>query len=222
MSVPIAITSLRVYGATKPPCFLKYPLMPAMYASTSLISRLLGEPHLRREERLRLRARHERAPGQRDRERVVAGNVEGGDARRPAQHLEVEPAILRRDPAGAELGVRTRRAVHVRDAPTVAVDRDAAPRFRRARYRLAAEAERLGFVEALQVGGRDVSLQRREAVVERNLVAEVRVVRRLARRKDVQREKGAVARPRGGGGRSERCRCERDEGERSPHRRRDY
>ena len=38
ISVPIAITSFRVNGATKPPCCLKYALIPAMYESTSRTS----------------------------------------------------------------------------------------------------------------------------------------------------------------------------------------
>ena len=120
--------------------------MPRMYASTSASScrpccRLLRELRLRREERLGLRARHELPCRERDGERVVARDVERREARRPAQELEVEAAVLRRHPAGAELRVRARRPVHVRHAERVAVDRDAAlrphrrPRLRRRRAR---------------------------------------------------------------------------------------
>src|SRR5438132_1578904 len=78
-------------------------------------------------------ARLERARRQRDRERVVAGDVEGRHARRAAQELQEQSAVLGRDPAGAELGIGARRPVDVRHVERVAADRDAGKRALRAR-----------------------------------------------------------------------------------------
>ena len=69
-----------------------------------------------REERLGLRARHEGLPGERECERIEAGHVERGDARRAADELEQEAPVGCRHPAGAEGDVRLRLARHVRDA----------------------------------------------------------------------------------------------------------
>ena len=75
-----------------------------------------------REERLRLRARHEGLARQRERERVEAGHVERRHPRRAADELEEQPAIGRRHPAGAVRDIRLGLPVHVRDAELVAED----------------------------------------------------------------------------------------------------
>ena len=135
--------------------------------------RLRRELHLRVEERLRLRARHELPPGERERERVVAGHVERGDARGPAEQLEVEAAVLGGRPAGAELRRGAALPVDVRDVVRVAVDRHALLRMLGAHRLRTAEAERLALVVPREVGRRDVPLVRRQAVVQVDLRRQV-------------------------------------------------
>ena len=67
-------------------------------------------------ERLGLRARDEGLAARHQAERVDAGHVGHGHARRAAAELDQQPAVARRGPAGAEGHVRARLAVDVRDA----------------------------------------------------------------------------------------------------------
>src|SRR4030081_1055773 len=67
--------------------------------------RLLRKGGLSCEERLRLGTRNELARGERDRESVVARNIERGDACRAAEQLKIDAAVFCGHPTGAELRI---------------------------------------------------------------------------------------------------------------------
>ncbi len=169
-----------------------------------------SELRLLREERLRRRARDERARRERDGKRVVPRDVERCHARRAAQQLEIESAVLSRRPACAELRTGARLAVDVRHVLRVAIDRHVGARMLDANGLRGAEAERLRLVKACQVGGSDVAAQRGQPVVERDLARQLRQILSLARRKDVEGDERPVARS--GGTRAERDRAREDGG----------
>src|SRR5204863_3773237 len=127
---------------------------------------------------LRLRARLDDAPAPDERERVDAGNVQGRDPAGAAQQLDQEATILGSDPPGAELDVGAGTAVDVRDVPAVAQDPEpwaAGPLG--ADGALAAEPERSPFEEVEEVTVRDASGERRQPVVELQLVERMRADR---------------------------------------------
>ncbi len=165
---------------------------------------------LRGDQRFRLGARHEGLSAGDERERVDARDVGHGRARRAPAELEQQAAVLGGDEAGAEPEVVRRLPVDVRHAEGVALDGQA-----RAPGRLlggrAGRGEALRLVEALDVGDGDVAPQRREAVVERNLVGRVDLGREPAVLPGRQHVVGEVV---GGGGGGQRRQERDDHGER--------
>ena len=129
------------------------------------------------DERLGLRARHERLAARHQAERVDAGDVGDRDARRPAAELEQQPAVAGRDPAGAEGDVGAGLAVDVRDAVRV-VDQPQPGPAGLLLVRRADRREVLGQEEALDVGVGDVAAQRRQAVYSGSWSVEFSVVGR--------------------------------------------
>ncbi len=168
-----------------------------------LAPRVLEHLVLRGEEVLRLPARDEDPAGQGQAERVQAGHVQSGDAGGAADELHEQVAVLGGDESRAEHHVRARLAGDVGDVPPVADDLQPFPARVLDALRFALQAERLGLEEAVHVRGADRVPERRQSVVEGELVARVRAaVGALARREDVEcrrREVRRLLRARGGG-----------------------
>ena len=164
---------------------------------------------------LGLLAGDEDPSGQGQAERVQAGHVQSGDARGAANELHQQVPVLSGHEARPEHHVRPRLAGDVRDIPLVPDDLQSLPAGVLDPLRLALEPERLGLEEAVDVRGADGVPERRQRVVEGELVGRVRAaVRRLPRRQDVEGDRGVVlrrlrARRRG----HERRHRERHEGE---------
>ena len=141
------------------------------------------------DQRLRLRARHERLQARHQAEGVDVGDVgDRGPGGAPAE-LDQEPAVPRRGPARSEREVLAGVAVDVRDPPLVVDDADAGPP-RLLLVGLPDRLEVLGQEELVDVGVGDVVAKRRQAGVQGQLIGRVLRERNaavVARRQDVVR-----------------------------------
>ena len=179
--------------------------MPCTYALTiatmpaSRRAARLQRVDLVGEERLGLRARHERLAGQREPERVEPGTSSAAtragprisESSRPRSAAVTQPAPYATFGLGLAEDVRRRRSGRARSSRR--------PRPLDRHRLLLAEAERLGLESALDVGLRDLATQWRQRVVELRLVGRVLVEGEaavLAGRQDAVRLRGVVRRAR--------------------------
>ena len=119
-----------------------------------------------REKRLSFRARDECAAGERQSERVEAGNVEGSRPRRAANELQQEPTVGRSDPTRAESDVDLGLTGDVGDSKAVSHDRHARSRPLPLARLVGPEPERSGLEEPPQVSLSHAPSERSEPVVE--------------------------------------------------------
>ena len=172
---------------------------------------------LRVEELLGLRARLELAQRGGEAERVEPRHVERGHPGRTADHFQQQPAVVGRRPARAVHHVGTQGAEDVGHPEGVAHEPKPWPRRGFDRAGLVAEAEDLGLEVLRDVGRPHLVEQRREAVVQRDLVGGVDVggqPARLAGREHVEQAAVAVAflfGPRNRAGTQQQCADERDD-----------